>query len=244
MKSLVMGQRRARRIAAATCCASIILGFVACSGSSERRAPRNTGAGGDYDAMSGGAPQSGGSKAQGGNSAAAGESSAGAPGVSGTGGSAAGEASGGADTGAGGADVSIAGQASSGEGGTGVGGAGAGGESSGGAGGEGGSAPHLDPVCGVNMVQVGAYSLWCGKVNMHLTAEGTWTHDADCDTGCDFGGKTALSYCQKYYPSTTTIVSVNQLQSVVKDWKNAGCADSEPDGPGIGGEAACCAPIP
>jgi hypothetical protein len=74
---------------------------------------------------------------------------------------------------------------------------------------------------------------------MHLTAEGTWTHDADCDTGCLVNG---VGYCQKFYPSATAVATVPQTQT--KDWKNAGCADSVGDGPGIGGEAACCAPIP
>ena len=91
------------------------------------------------------------------------------------------------------------------------------------------------------MAQVGAYSLWCGKVNMHLTAPGVWTHDADCSSGCNVTG---VNYCKKFYPNATAVATLDQTASVVKDWKNAGCADSTPDGKGISGEAACCAPLP
>ena len=99
----------------------------------------------------------------------------------------------------------------------------------------------VDPICGANMAQVGAYSLWCGKVNMHKNAQGEWLHDADCSSGCNITG---VNYCKKFYPTATTIVAVDQTASVVKDWKNAGCADSSPDGKGISGEAVCCAPLP
>jgi hypothetical protein len=150
-------------------------------------------------------------------------------------------------------ELAAAGQATGGAGG--VGGAadagGAGGADSpggaGGAGGAGGESGVIDPVCGLNMVQVGAYSLWCGKVNEHLDAEGLWQPDADCTSGCNITG---VSYCQKFYPNATAVVAVPQLDT--KDWKNAGfisgqagaCNDSAPDGPGISGQAACCAPIP
>jgi hypothetical protein len=99
----------------------------------------------------------------------------------------------------------------------------------------------VDPICGANMVQVGAYSLWCGKMNMHKTSRGDWVHDADCSSGCNIAG---VDYCKKFYPNATKIVSVDQTVSVVKDWKNAGCADSSPDGKGISGEAVSCAPLP
>jgi hypothetical protein len=120
-----------------------------------------------------------------------------------------------------------------------VGGQAAGGVSAGGAGGEGGQAIHVDPVCGVGLVQVGAYSLWCGKVNMHTDELGTWVPDPDCTSGCNVNG---VGYCQKFYPTATGIAAIAQLET--KDWKNAGCAESTPDGPGISGQAACCAPAP
>lgn len=104
----------------------------------------------------------------------------------------------------------------------------------------------MDPVCGVNMVQVGEYSLWCGKVNQHKDANGDWQTDADCSSGCNIK---ELTYCKKYYPTATKFVAVAQVG--IKDWKNAGfvsgqsgeCNDSVGDGVGISGQAACCAPV-
>ncbi len=236
MKS-VDNEQRARRFAVGAACTSVIIGFIACSGASEHRATPHHAAGGD---AAGGAAQAGaaatGLEQGGSQSAQAGQRTGGAPGVAGdvgvagdsTGG-VAGVATGGA---AGESGGGVAGESAGGVGGESLGGAG-------GAGGAGGDAAFVDPVCGVNMVQVGAYSLWCGKVNMHTNSDGLWLNDADCSSGCNVVG---VGYCQKFYPSATTVVSVPQL--VTKDWKNAGCADSTPDGPGISGEAACCAPIP
>jgi len=130
---------------------------------------------------------------------------------------------------------------------------GAAGESAGGAGGvagnggAGGEAPFVDPVCGVNLVQVGQYALWCGKVNEHTDSQGAWQPDADCTSGCNVTG---VVYCQKFYPTATAIVAVAQVGT--KDWKNAGfvsgqsgaCNDSVGDGPGNAGQVACCAPVP
>jgi hypothetical protein len=233
----VVIERRTRRIVAGVVSASVILGFVACSGSSERRTARGDGGGGDYSSDAGasnGGRNGGGSSSQGGEPAAGAAGSS--AGVAGAGGDAgvAGESSLGGESGLAGG-TSGAGQASGGEGGA------AAGSGGGGGGGEGGSGDVIDPVCGLNMTQVGAYSLWCGKVNMHLTAQNTWTHDADCSSGCNVTG---VGYCQKFYPSATKVVAVDQTASVVKDWKNAGCADSTPDGNGISGEAVCCAPLP
>jgi hypothetical protein len=146
-----------------------------------------------------------------------------------------------------GGETSSGGQSLAGESAGGTAGQTAGGEAGGatggaaGGGGEGGAGGVIDPICGLNMTQVGAYSLWCGKVNMHLTAQGAWTHDTDCTSGCNVAG---VGYCQKFYPNATAVMQVDQIASGTKDWKNAGCADSAPDGPGIGGEYACCAPLP
>jgi hypothetical protein len=150
-------------------------------------------------------------------------------------------------TGVGGTGPGGTGDGGTGDGGTGDGGVGAGGQGGEagtagvGSGGEGGTGVYVDPVCGENMIQVGAYSLWCGKVNMHQLDNGEWTHDSDCTSGCNIAG---VGYCQKFYPGATQVVEVDQTMSVVKDWKNAGCYDSAPDGKGISGEAACCAPFP
>ena len=227
MKSVDSERQRARRFAVGAACTSVIIGFIACSGASEHRAtPQHQAAGGEAagGAAHAGAPAT--EHEQGGSqNAQAGQRNGGAPGVGGDLG-VAGESTG-----------SVAGQATVGAAGESTGGAG--GESTGGAGGAGGDSAFVDPVCGVNMVQVGQYSLWCGKVNMHTNSDGLWLTDSDCSSGCNVTG---VAYCQKFYPSATAVVTVPQL--VTKDWQNAGCADSTPDGPGISGQAACCAPIP
>jgi hypothetical protein len=244
--------QRARSFLVSAACTSVVIGFVACGGSDAHQASRHDSAGGD---ASGGAaagapasPQAGHESSQGGEPNSAGQSAGGAGGVAGenaggVGGDRGGEIAvsgqsmGGA---AGDATAGVAGEAAGGSGG-------AGGEAVGGGGGAGGEAPFVDPVCGLNMVKVGEYSLWCGKVNEHTDGEGVWQPDADCTSGCNVTG---VGYCQKFYPSTTTVVSVPQIGQ--KDWKNAGfisgqsgaCNDSAPDSAGISGQAACCAPLP
>jgi hypothetical protein len=94
------------------------------------------------------------------------------------------------------------------------------------------------------MAQVGAVSEWCGKVNVHLVGA-SWLTDTDCTSGCRNNDAERLAYCKKFYPKTASIVrGLDQKASGTKDWKNAGCADSYPDGPGISGEFACCALVP
>jgi hypothetical protein len=225
----VVASKRNRRVVAGLVGVSVVSAFVACSGSAEHRNPREGGQAGQWSGVVAGEAGA----EQGGNSA-----------LEGSGGTSQGGATDGGDggraAGAGGESNQAAG--AGGVGGQDQGGApseggasGAGGDSSGGAGGEG---PFVDPVCGVGKVQVGAYSLWCGKVNMHFDAESGWLHDSDCTSGCNVSG---VGYCQKFYPTATSVVTVPQLET--KDWKNAGCADSAPDGAGISGQAACCAPF-
>ena len=240
MKSVDNGRQRARRFLIGAACTSVIIGFVACSSSTEHKAsPHNT-AGGD---AAGGSEHAAGAPAnhQGGGDAQAGESSGGGQGMAAAG---AGGASGGVPGEAGsGGELVTAGQSMGGAAGEAASGAGG----VGGAGGEGGEPAIIDPICGLNMVKVGEYSLWCGKVNEHLDAQGAWQPDADCTSGCNVTG---VGYCQKFYPTATAVVTVPQVG--VKDWKNAGfvsgqsgaCNDSAPDAAGISGQAACCAPIP
>lgn len=237
MKSVDNG--RARRLLIGAACASVVIGFVACSGSTEHKATPHDSYGGEPSDVGGqaGANQGGSESTQAGEAGVAGQAGAiaggagGAGGVSGT----AGEA------GVGG-EVAIGGQSLGGAAGEAAGGAGG----AAGNGGAGGEAPFVDPVCGVNMVQVGQYSLWCGKVNEHTDAQGAWLPDADCSSGCNITG---VAYCQKFYPTATAFVAVPQVD--IKDWKNAGfvsgqsgaCNDSAPDAAGISGQAACCAPV-
>lgn len=237
MNSLLVRQVRVRGSWAGAAFASAILGFVACSGSAEHVSPRNEC---PYSGNAAGEAAAG----QGNSASQAGKGGQGAsvtPDNGGAGGTPA-ETNLGGETGlpAIGGESTVGGQASGGDSSSPVGGQSAGGEASGGAGGEGPVSP-VDPICGANMAQVGAYSLWCGKVNMHKNAQGVWVHDADCTSGCNIYG---VDYCKKFYPNATSVVAVDQTASVVKDWKNAGCAESTPDGKGISGEAVCCAPLP
>lgn len=235
MKSVVNERARARGLVIGAVVAGAVVGFVACSGSTEHKASPHVSAGGDATEVGGQA----GAHQGGSESTAAGETSVGGQAVAGAGGASAGSGGVGVEAGAGG-EIAQGGQALAG-----AGGAAAGGE--GGGGGAGGEAPVVDPVCGANMVQVGEYSLWCGKVNMHKDSEGIWLPDADCSSGCNVTG---VNYCKKFYPSATSVVNVPQVGT--KDWKNAGfvngqdgaCNDSAPDSAGISGQAACCAPVP
>jgi hypothetical protein len=243
MKSVDNEWQRVRRFLVGAASTSVVIGFVACSGSSEHKASPHESAGGDGSGgAAAGAPashQAGSESSQAGETASAGQSAGGAGGESAGGASSAGASSAGASSGGDqgmGGEMASAGQSMG----------GAAGESAGGGGGAGGEAPFVDPVCGVNLVKVGEYSLWCGKVNEHTDAQGSWQPDPDCTSGCNVAG---VAYCQKFYPSATTVVTVPQVG--LKDWKNAGfvsgqsgeCNDSAPDGVGISGQAACCAPL-
>jgi hypothetical protein len=244
MKSVVNERAHARRLVIGAAFASVVVGFVACSGSTEHKASPHVSAGGDATEVGGqaGAHQGGSESTAAGETGLGGQAMAGA-GVGGASGGGGAEAGVGGESAQGGQAVAgAAGEAAGGVGG--VGGTAVGGE--GGGGGAGGEAPFVDPVCGVNMVQVGEYSLWCGKVNQHKDANGDWQTDADCSSGCNIK---ELTYCKKYYPTATKFVAVAQVG--IKDWKNAGfvsgqsgeCNDSVGDGVGISGQAACCAPV-
>lgn len=244
MKSVDNQRQRACRFLIGAAFTSVVI-FAACSGSTEHKAAPHEAAAGE---ASGGAAAGAPATQQGGSQSSQAGDASGGQSVSHGGAGTVGEAAGGAGGLAGvggdpsiGGESSAAGQSTGGEGGAGgVGGVG-------GAGGAGGDAPFVDPVCGANLIKVGEYSLWCGKVNEHTDENGAWQPDADCSSGCNVTG---VGYCQKFYPTATAIVSVPQVG--VKDWKNAGfisgqsgaCNDSAPDAAGISGQAACCAPAP
>jgi hypothetical protein len=167
---------------------------------------------------SGGASSTGGSSAggaSGGGSAGGvgGSSDGGSPGDAGSGGeSASGGSGSGGDTGAGGAIDS-------------------GGES-----GAGGSV-SVDPLCGQGMDVVGQYATWCGKVNVHQTDDGTWVSDSDCTSGCNIN---TVSYCQKFWPTSTTQVALEKPSSDNKVFEDWGCSSGFAS-PGQA-QYACCAP--
>ncbi len=227
-------------------CLGVLAGIVACGGIDERRhVPSRSDAGGESAAAGSPNDSVAGSTAEGG-SGGSGGSGSGLVGGTHAGGGVSGEGSGGSipaiGIGAAG-EAGAAGQSAGGAGGDAAAG-GAGGASEGGAGGEAPSTPVLDPVCGLGRVQVGAVSEWCGKVNVHLVGK-SWVTDSDCTSGCRNDDAERLAYCKKFYRSTVAIkTGLDQKASGIKDWKNAGCADSSPDAPGISGEFACCALAP
>lgn len=111
--------------------------------------------------------------------------------------------------------------------------AGAAGMSPGGAAGAGGTTN--DPVCGAGMELVGEFATWCGLVNTHTDGLGGWITDSDCTSGCDVND---LNYCQKFWPSSTSIVEVSP--SGTKTFFDAGC-NLNYNGAGFN-QYACCAP--
>ena len=63
-------------------------------------------------------------------------------------------------------------------------------------------------------------SYWWGKVNAHRDSGGTWTKDADCTSGASIN---PLTYCKKFYPSTTSVTSVALSAKPALLWNTAGC---------------------
>jgi hypothetical protein len=66
----------------------------------------------------------------------------------------------------------------------------------------------------------GRISYWSGKVNAHLTTASVWTKDTDCSSGADI---TPLTYCQKFYPATTSVTSVTVTTKPALLWNTGGC---------------------
>lgn len=155
-------------------------------------------------------------------------------GVSSTGGSSAGGTSGGSSAGGEGGRSDGGSTSEGGNGGQSE----SGGAASGGGGeaGAGGSV-SVDPICGEDMVVVGQYATWCGLVNEHQTDDGTWVPDSDCSSGCY---SNTVSYCQKFWPTSTTQVQLETPSSDIKVFKDAGCRNAY-SGTGLA-QYACCAP--
>ncbi len=66
----------------------------------------------------------------------------------------------------------------------------------------------------------GRFARYCGKVNSHQSPGGNWAPDPDCTSGCNIGG---LSYCKKFWPSSTSIRQINVSSKPNNAWTNAGC---------------------
>jgi hypothetical protein len=73
---------------------------------------------------------------------------------------------------------------------------------------------------------VGRISLYCGKVNIHTNATGSWAWDSDCTSGCNIGG---LAYCQKFYPNATSIRQVPVSSKPNSVWMQRGCVPANDD---------------
>ncbi len=58
---------------------------------------------------------------------------------------------------------------------------------------------------------------WYGKVNQHVDAQGNWLTDPDGISGADLD---KLKYCQKWYPSTTSVQDY-QMETI-NGWRERG----------------------
>jgi hypothetical protein len=61
---------------------------------------------------------------------------------------------------------------------------------------------------------------WPGKVNAHRDSGGNWVKDADCTSGANLD---PLTYCQKFYPATTSVTAVAVTTKPALLWNTAGC---------------------
>lgn len=67
---------------------------------------------------------------------------------------------------------------------------------------------------------IGRIARYCGKVNNHQLPGGDWQPDLDCTSGCNVGG---LTYCQKFWPQTTSIRQVAVSSKPNNVWTTNGC---------------------
>lgn len=58
---------------------------------------------------------------------------------------------------------------------------------------------------------------WYGKINQHIDGEGSWISDSDGMSGANID---KLKYCQKWYPSTTSIKDYKM--ETITTWRDAG----------------------
>lgn len=95
--------------------------------------------------------------------------------------------------------------------------------------------------CADGFVPVGTYATWSGKVNVHRAATGSWAVDSDCSSGANVN---TVAYCQKYWPASSSQVSVTP-EAGDKPFTAGGgtaptCGGSYP---GVGqNQFVCCAP--
>ncbi|MBK6694040.1 MAG: hypothetical protein IPG50_17815 [Myxococcales bacterium] len=95
--------------------------------------------------------------------------------------------------------------------------------------------------CADGFVPVGTYSTWSGKVNVHRAVNGAWEVDSDCSSGANVN---TVSYCQKFWPASTSQVAVT-VEAGNKPFTAGGGSAPTCGGayPGVGQvQYACCAP--
>jgi hypothetical protein len=89
-------------------------------------------------------------------------------------------------------------------------------------------------------IVVGRTSYWQGKVNVHTDpTSSVWVKDNDCTSGA---GIDPLTYCKKFYPTTTSVTSVPVSKKPPLIWNTAGCGQQY-SSDGIQ-EWTCNAPAP
>ncbi|MDB4998666.1 MAG: hypothetical protein JWM74_6098 [Myxococcaceae bacterium] len=99
-------------------------------------------------------------------------------------------------------------------------------------------------ACGAGFVEIGEYATWSGKVNVHRPTAGAWSVDTDCTSGANVN---TVSYCQKFWPTTTKQVQLGAVTSDTKPFTSGGgvspaCGGVAPPGYPGQNQFACCAP--
>lgn len=77
-----------------------------------------------------------------------------------------------------------------------------------------------DAPGGDNGTECGRIAYWWGKVNLHTTSTGAWTHDTDCKSGASLD---PLTYCRKFWPFTASVQEVPVTKKPGAPWYAAGC---------------------
>jgi hypothetical protein len=83
---------------------------------------------------------------------------------------------------------------------------------------------------------IGEIAVSCAQVNVHGMPGAMWTTDPDCTSGCNV---VTVAYCQKFYPTTTKLVTLAAVSPDNKPFFSASCPNPAWDYPGTG-QYACC----
>ena len=97
-------------------------------------------------------------------------------------------------------------------------------------------------ACGAGSVQLGEYTTWSGKVNVHRATAGSWVVDTDCSSG---SGVNTVTYCKKFWPTTTKQVQLATVSADLKPFTSGGGSSPACGGVALGPghtQYACCVP--